>query len=129
VAYGTDTRKVERILMNIAREHDMVLMNPAPGVDFMGFGADSLDFRIRAVLRDINYGVSVRTEMRHQIIERFAKEGIEIPFGQRDVWLRNPEVLAEALAAVKPSPKEVAEPRISRGRPPERVPDDGGEDA
>ena len=30
VAYGTDTRKAERILLNIARQHDLVLMNPAP---------------------------------------------------------------------------------------------------
>ncbi|WP_323769232.1 DUF3772 domain-containing protein [Antarctobacter sp.] len=97
VAYGSDTRKVERILLNIAREHEMVLMNPAPAVDFMNFGADSLDFRVRAVLRDIGQGMAVKTEMRHQIVERFTEEGIEIPFAQRDLWLRNPELLAEAV--------------------------------
>ncbi|MGP6088811.1 DUF3772 domain-containing protein [Antarctobacter jejuensis] len=97
VAYGSDTRKVERLLLNIAREHEMVLMNPAPAVDFMNFGADSLDFRIRAVLRDIGQGMAVKTEMRHQINEIFAEEGIEIPFAQRDLWLRNPEVLADAV--------------------------------
>lgn len=97
VAYGSDTRKVERILLNIAREHDMVLMNPAPAVDFMSFGADSLDFRIRAILRDIGHGIAVKTEMRHQIVERFTEEGIEIPFAQRDLWLRNPDVLADAV--------------------------------
>ncbi len=97
VAYGTDTRKAERILLNVARQHDMVLMNPAPAVDFMGFGADSLDFRIRAILFDVGQGLAVKTEMRHQIVEEFAREGIEIPFAQRDLWLRNPEVLADAV--------------------------------
>ncbi|MEM8791205.1 MAG: mechanosensitive ion channel domain-containing protein [Pseudomonadota bacterium] len=118
VAYGTDPRKVEAILQEIADSHTMLLKRPAPYVLFRGFGADSLDFEIRGVLRDVNWILNVQSDMNYAIAEKFEEAGIEIPFAQRDVHIKNLDDLGKGVVEVaKDAVEDAKHPPAPRTAP------------
>ncbi len=86
IGYSSDAKKAEKILLEIANDNQKVLETPAPSVIFVGFGADSLDFKLR-VFVNLENQMSAQHQIRHEINEKFAKAGIEIPFAQRDVHI------------------------------------------
>ncbi|MBT3258015.1 MAG: mechanosensitive ion channel [Deltaproteobacteria bacterium] len=86
IGYGSDAKKAEELLLKIAKEDRLVLDNPGPSVYFEGFGADSLDFKLR-VFVPLSDAIKVQNQIRHRINQMFQEAGIEIPFAQRDVHM------------------------------------------
>jgi small-conductance mechanosensitive channel len=90
VAYGADTRKVERILMDIAEAEPLAVLNPPPSVLLMGFTPDAILFEIRMILRDVNFQLSVRSDINHRILQRFHEEGVGLSLGVAALAQLNP---------------------------------------
>jgi small-conductance mechanosensitive channel len=107
VSYDSDPRQVERILLAIAEEHPLVLTDPPPAVIFMSFGADSLNFEIRCRLRDVNFMLTVHSDMNFEIVEQFRAAGISIPYAQREVRIKNFDNIA-GVPAPRPAGDEPA---------------------
>jgi len=96
VGYGSDSRRVERVLLEeatrAASEIQGMLAEPPPLVRFNpGFRESSLDFTVICQVREFVDQYFVQHELRHRILERLRREGIEIPFPQRTVHLRGGE--------------------------------------
>ncbi len=89
VSYSADPEKVRDILLDCAQEHELVLKSPEPQVYFMDFGASSLDFELRCFLADISNTLTARSDLRFAILKHLREAGIEIPFPQRDLNLRD----------------------------------------
>lgn len=94
VSYGSDPEQVEKILMDeatrAAGEVPGLLADPAPFVRFIpGFGDSSLDFTLICQVREFVDQYLAQHELRKRIFRRFREEGIEIPFPQRVVHVRN----------------------------------------
>lgn len=95
IAYGSDVRRAEQILYEIARDSEWIAAEPPPRVIFKAFGESSLDFELRVFCRDVERYFDVVNYLHFEVNRRFQSAGIEIAFPQRDLHLRSGfEVLA-----------------------------------
>jgi small-conductance mechanosensitive channel len=88
VAYGTAPEKVLELLLAAARAHPGVLAEPAPVALFLGFRDSALNFELRAWTGHFSQWVAIRSELGVAVYAALRDAGIEIPFPQREVRLR-----------------------------------------
>lgn len=93
VAYESDPEQVRSILLECAKAHAAVSRWPAPMVVFKDFGPSSLDFELRVYLDNVELKGVVASDLRFAIFRAFSEQGVEIPFGQSEVRLRDIERL------------------------------------
>jgi len=84
--YGDDLDKTEKMLTDVVTAHPLVLADPAPMIRVSNLGDSSVDFVVRPWCKTSDYW-DVFFDLQKQLKQAADKEGIEIPFPQRDVHL------------------------------------------
>ncbi len=112
VAYGSDVGRVRKLLQEVLDRDGRILSRPAPEVLLDDFGESSIRFILRFwPSPDPNVAwPTLKSDLLAGIAAIFARNGIEIPFPQRELRLRAlaPEILSliEATARSRPAPNE-----------------------
>ncbi len=90
VSYDDDIEKVEAILWDIINDHEAVLTDPKPNIRLHELGESSVNFIVRPWVKTADYW-DTYWELTKTIKLRFDKEGISIPYPQRDVHVKEPK--------------------------------------
>ena len=114
VAYGSDTARVTKLLIDVAKSNENVLKYPAPSVIFVNFGASSLDFTLRFWVKDFELGASTASQIRLGIEKSFREANIEIAFPQLDVHVKDLPPRACGTRPATPAAGRRARPRPVR---------------
>ncbi len=89
VSYGSDVKLAHRVMEETLLAMPIVLDDPPPKVYFVGFGENSLDFRLNVYSRELADRLPLTHAVHEEILGALRKNGIEIPFPQRDLHLRS----------------------------------------
>lgn len=104
IAYGSDTALAHSILEKVAKEHPLVMQEPAPAAVFKRFGESTLDFSLYVFIATREVYGTVLHELHTNIEREFRLANIEMAYPQREVHIRSISnsaipILAEATKA------------------------------
>jgi small-conductance mechanosensitive channel len=81
-------REVTRLLTEVCWANPRVVDEPPPQISFAAYGDSSLDFNVWVFVKTPADRVPATHELNSAIFEAFNAHGIEIPFPQRDLHIK-----------------------------------------
>ncbi len=89
VAYDSDVEQVIKLLLEVGREDPHVLQEPPPAFRLVEFGDNGIHFELLVWTSEyIHRRGKFMSDLNVRIIRKFNRHGIQIPFPQRDVHIR-----------------------------------------
>ncbi len=98
VAFDSDAEKVREVLRACGDDHPQVLRAPPPVVYLMGIGDIGLEFELRCLIANVEQSIAVSTELRLEILRRFAQHAIRIAFLPHDARTPGPSAAPASRA-------------------------------
>jgi potassium-dependent mechanosensitive channel len=89
VSYDADPDHVTETLLRAVEGVQFTLEEPKPSVQFVDFADSALNFRLLVWSEKPRRHLQVKSAIRYNIHRLFKEEGIEIPFPQRDITIKN----------------------------------------
>ncbi|HRV81039.1 MAG: mechanosensitive ion channel [Planctomycetes bacterium] len=89
ISYDDDIDKAKAILLKVAKEHPSVLKDPEPNIRLHQLADSSVNLILRPWANTSDYWV-VYWELTEAVKKAFDREGITIPYPQRDVHMIAP---------------------------------------
>lgn len=91
VAYGSDIDLLREILLELAAAEGLVQAAPIPNVRFRAMADSGLNFELMFWVEDPSLRGRAVDALNTAVYKRLTKEGIEIPYPKRDVYLHQAE--------------------------------------
>lgn len=90
VAYKENPENIKKIVLEVAKNHEGILQEPAPMLLFTEYGDNSLNFELVVWTSTyIQKPAVLKSELYYILFKEFEKHNIEIPFPQRDIHIRS----------------------------------------
>lgn len=100
VSYGADIAKAKELMLEAMNNHPRTIEDPAAVCWLDNFGDSSVDFILYFWIENVNDGFrNVKNDVLFDIWNKFKENDIEIPFPQRDLHLKTPDILKVASNA------------------------------
>ncbi len=87
IAYSNDFEQAKKLVSDICEAHELVLKDPAPMVRVSEHGASSVNIVTRVWTKNADYW-TVHFDLLESVKKAFDANGVEIPFNQLDVHVR-----------------------------------------
>lgn len=106
VAYGSDPVLIEAALLEAVHSVPQVCEEPAPWVQFAGFGDSSLDFVLFCRIPEAALRGRILGAVNTAVYASLSRHDVEIPFPKRDIYVKElPASLMSTMTSSTPDPR------------------------